>query len=141
LDYCRLTYGNNSFAKTIDNITYCDCSAGYVWNTNQTGCVKVEQNPPSPVLDTPIITQETKFQKPKTAKSEETRVQNNIVKETSSAQENILIPLISKEVNIPEAKFEMKRILREPLLQQEFIVKILNSVKGFFLKTFRSVGK
>ena len=53
-DYCKLTLGVNSIARIVDGVYRCACDTGYVWNSTQTTCNKIEtQSIQSSITQTP----------------------------------------------------------------------------------------
>ncbi len=143
INYCRLTYGNNSFSKVINGVTYCDCSTGYTWNSGQTGCTKIEQNPQPSFSETSVTTQGFGSQELKTISPESDGQLESVVKgatieegEPASFDQgnNDVLEAVTEKENTTEVR-EEKTTKEES--QKGVIGRIFNTVKNFFSKIFR----
>ena len=129
-DYCRLTLGGNSITRMIDGAYRCTCDTGYILNSTQTGCNKVEsqtiqpsitQAPPqqvSPPKSTNPVTQNQSSQ-PKIKPSPISAKQTSITA-TTSKTDNLATSSIKTE--------EIKQKVESPK------IRILSKIKSFFSK-------
>lgn len=140
-DYCRLTYGVNSFAKVMNNTTYCDCNVGYIWNSNKTECVRVEESLPLAIVpDASAIAQQTQPWEAERG-SFLTSEPEVVVIEDAPAQKDVPEPVVLDEEdvddnienNISEIKSE-KTAEEQP--RETFIARAVSSIKNFFLRFF-----
>ena len=110
---CKLIYGENVIGtKGPNNNSLCDCANGYVWNSEQTSCIKkVVAPPPAPTqaeFSKPIV----KEQSPSVEKTVE---QNEIVEDTSAEtdvqiQEEVAVSGEDKTQDTSEKEGILKRI-------------------------------
>ena len=122
---CRLTFGDHIVgSKGNAGNSSCNCEAGYIWDSTQTACVKIEvkltQQVPIPIKSsTEIITP------PKEAKKEQAAIKN---------QEEKKITTDGATTSSPEKEVEKESGEQK---KQGFFSKIFNSIKGFFRGFFR----
>jgi hypothetical protein len=124
---CRLTFGDHVIgSKGNAGNSSCNCGVGYVWNSTQTACVKIEVKPiqqiPTPIKPTNEI-----INPPKEVKKEPaaTSIKN---------QEDKKIIADEAATNSPEKEAEKESNEQN---KQGFFYKIFNSIKGFFSRIFR----
>lgn len=124
---CRLTFGDHVIgSKGNAGNSSCNCGVGYVWNSTQTACVKIEVKP-TQQIPVPIKPTTEVINSPKEIKKEPaaTSIKN---------QEAKKIIADKAATSSPEKEVEKKNNTKGG---QGFFSKIFNSVSGFFSRIFR----
>ncbi len=127
-NYCKTTYGANSISTKINGSNTCVCDTGYVFNSTQTACNKVEiqstqpttiQTPPqqiSPPKSTNSVIQNQSLKpkiKPFPISAEKTSITATISKTDSLATSSIKAGEMKQKVGSPKSGFfsKIKRFL------------------------------
>jgi hypothetical protein len=124
---CKLSFGEHVIgSKGNAGNSSCNCETGYVWNSTQTACVKIEvkptQQPQTPVKPATETINPLKENKKELAviKTENQENKKIITNETATSSPEKELNKESSEQN-----------------KQGFFSKIFNSIKGFFSRIFK----
>lgn len=124
---CRLTFGDHVIgSKGNAGNSSCNCEAGYVWNSTQTACAKIEVKPTQQV-QIPIKPTTETINAPKEAKKEPAATSIKNQEEKKIIADNAATTSLEKEIKNENGEQN----------KQWFFSKIFNSVKGFLSKIFR----
>lgn len=124
---CRLTFGEHVIgSKGNAGNSSCNCEVGYIWNSNQTACIKLEIQPTQPIPTPTKPTTET-ISPPKEVKKEQ-------IAPVIKNQEEKKIVVDKSATSSPEKEIEKKTDTQG---KQGFLSKFFNSIKSFFSRIFR----
>lgn len=124
---CRLTFGDHVIgSKGNTGNSSCNCDAGYIWNSTQTACTKIEIKPTQQV-QIPIKPTTETINAPKDAQKEPTTTSIKNQEEKKIIADNATTSSLEKEIKKESGEQN----------KQGFFSKFFSSIKGFFSRVFR----